>query len=188
MEAARSLATTFHKHGISLVYGGGTAGMMGEIARTLVDLAGPEAVHGIIPEFLLQLEREKRAPEETQFGRTSVVDDMHSRKKMMAQEVMKGGPGSGFIALSGGFGTIEEIMEMTTWNSLGLHDRGAVLYNVNDYWRGVLQQVKDGVSNGFITPANSGILQVALTAEEAVEQLRDFKPSEDRLSLKWQQV
>src|SRR5512140_3700120 len=101
---------------------------MGEIAKTLVSLAGPDSVHGIIPEALVRYERDPSRytsstthdessgsqqqlpiPEEKIWGRTTVVRDMHTRKQMMAQEVMAGGPGSGFIALSGGYGTVEEL-------------------------------------------------------------------------------
>ena len=104
---------------------------MGEVAKTLVSLSGPDAVHGIIPEALVRYERDTTytsstgeeadkggpalaVPEEKVWGRTTVVKDMHTRKKMMAQEVMAGGPGSGFIALSGGYGTLEELFETMT--------------------------------------------------------------------------
>ena len=104
---------------------------MGELARTLVQLSGPNSVHGIIPKPLMQYEAKydpadgddaSSAISETLFGRTTVVPDMHTRKRMMCTQVQEGGPGSGFIALSGGFGTLEELAEVTTWNQLGIHD------------------------------------------------------------------
>src|ERR1700733_2092406 len=101
---------------------------MGELAKTLVSLAGPDSVHGIIPEALVKYERDAtyqtlngdnvHVPSQGVYGRTTVVKDMHSRKQLMAQEVFAGGPGSGFIALSGGFGTLEELLETATWNQL----------------------------------------------------------------------
>ena len=119
---------------------------MGELARTLVSLSGPSAVHGIIPAALMRYEQsDPNAPsaepsiDEAIYGRTTVVKDMHTRKAMMAAEVGKGGPGSGFVALSGGFGTLEELMEIATWNQLGIHGRGVCVFNVEGYWDGLLK-------------------------------------------------
>ena len=184
MEAARRLAQVFHENEISLVYGGGTVGLMGEVARTLVSLSGPNAVHGVIPEALMKYEQDydpndpsskSKAINEAIFGRTTIVADMHSRKHMMAQEVINGGEGGGFVALSGGYGTLEELMEIVTWNQLGIHNRGAVVFNVNGYWDGLLQWVKTAVSAGFIAPTNAGILVEALDAEEVVTCLKEYK-------------
>jgi len=128
---------------------------MGELARTLVSLSGPDSVHGVIPSALLPLEAQRRdvlrngeiqqeevlapkatakrdvnMPPEHIFGRTTIVPDMHTRKRMMCELVCAGGPGSGFIALSGGYGTLEELMEIVTWNQLGIHDKGICVHNV----------------------------------------------------------
>lgn len=189
LAAARSLAQALHNHKISLVYGGGTCGLMGEVARTLTKLSGPSAVHGIIPEALLELERDSTGGriDETLYGRTTVVSDMHTRKSLMAKEVMEGGPGSGFVALSGGYGTLEELMEVITWNQLGIHGKGVVVFNVEGYYDGLIQWVRTAVSAGFISPANAGILVEALDAEEVVRQLREYRVSEDRFKLDWSQ-
>ena len=183
MEAARALAHAFHANGVSLVYGGGTTGLMGEIAKTLVELSGPDAAHGIIPKPLLTVEKKTSDP--VAYGRTTMVDDMHSRKKLMAQEVDAGGPGSGFIALTGGWGTIEEVMEMTAWNQLGIHSKGAVLFNVEGFWNGIMEWVKTAVDVGFIKSGNAEILKVANDANEAVMQLKEYRLSEHRLQLDW---
>ena len=162
--------------------------MMGEIARTLVTLSGPDAVHGIIPEALVDYEQDNpKALTEKVYGHTTVVADMHARKHMMAKEVMEGGPGSGFIALSGGFGTLEELMEVITWNQLGIHEKGIVVYNVDGYYDGLLQWIRTAVSAGFIAPGSAGILVEALDAEEAVRQLKEYKVAEGRLKLNWNQ-
>ncbi|KAL8969265.1 MAG: hypothetical protein Q9197_004436 [Variospora fuerteventurae] len=189
LEAARSLAQALHDHNISLVYGGGTVGLMGEVARTLAKLSGPAAVHGIMPEALLELEREEGEGhiDEELYGRTTVVPDMHTRKKLMAKEVIEGGPGSGFVAMSGGFGTLEELMEVVTWNQLGIHGKGVVAFNVDGYFDGLIQWVRTAVSAGFITPGNAGILVEALDAEEVVQQLKEYRVSEDRFKLDWSQ-
>ena len=102
------MAREFHKNNVHLVYGGGTVGLMGELAKTLVSLSGPEAVHGIIPKALIRVEEgyqdkesdsgSKKAERtvqnnKTEFGRVTVVPDMHSRKQLMAKQVFEGGPG-----------------------------------------------------------------------------------------------
>ncbi|KAI9711887.1 MAG: hypothetical protein M1812_007041 [Candelaria pacifica] len=189
-EAARALAYVLHTNNISLVYGGGTVGLMGELARTLVSLSGPNSVHGIIPGALQ--EHEQKASENTTlenqlYGRTTVVKDLATRKELFRQEVVKGGKGGGFIALSGGFGTMEELMEFTTWNQHGIHEMGVVAFNVEGYYDGLIQWVKTAVSAGFIKPSNAGILKEALTAEDCVAQLRDYQNSEDKVNLQWDQ-
>lgn len=198
MAAARSLARAFHANNITLVYGGGTVGLMGEIARTLVSLSGPDSVQGVIPDALIQFEQEGRPGtenatagkpniDESIYGRTTVVPDMHTRKQLMAKKVMQGGAGSGFVALSGGYGTLEELMEVITWNQLGIHGKGIVVYNVEGYFDGLIQWVQSAVSAGFIAPGNAGILVQALDSDEVVAQLRDYKVADGRYKLDWSQ-
>jgi len=165
---------------------------MGEIAKTLVSLSGPDSVHGIIPEALVRFERDyeegksvSKTIDETQFGRTTVVKDMHTRKQMMAQEVINGGEGGGFVALSGGYGTLEELMEVVTWNQLGIHARGIVVYNVEGYWDGLLQWVRKAVSAGFIAKNNEGIMVEATSAEGVVDALKNYQNAEGRFRLHW---
>ena len=188
------MAKVFHENNISLVYGGGTVGVMGELARALVALSGPDAVHGIIPKALVKYEQGwdptnpsdvNRAIDTAIYGRTTVVKDMHARKQMMAREVIEGGPGSGFVALSGGYGTLEELMEVTTWNQLGIHNKGIVLFNVEGYWDGLLQWVRTAVSSGFVSKSNARILVEALTANDVVICLRNYHISEGRFNLEW---
>ncbi|KAI9822244.1 MAG: hypothetical protein M1832_003067 [Thelocarpon impressellum] len=186
LAAARSLAEALHRNRINLVYGGGTVGIMGEVARTLVSLSGPQAVHGIIPAPLMRLEQGgSSAPDEAIFGRTTVVADMHTRKRAMAREVMEGGPGGGFIALSGGYGTLEELMEVTTWNQLGIHALGVVVFNVDGYYDGLMQWVRNAVDSGFVSESNRGILVEAHDADKVISILRDYVVSEGRLKLTW---
>lgn len=183
------------RENIKLVYGGGTVGLMGEVAKTLVSLSGPDSVHGIIPEALIKYEQNWDPEEnggklgsvidEKVFGKTTVVKDMHTRKHLMAKEVIAGGPGSGFVALSGGYGTLEELMEVTTWNQLGIHDRGVIVFNVDGYWDGLIQWVRNAVISGFISTTNSGILVEALDSEEVVKCLKEYKNSEGRFNLTW---
>ncbi|KAF1854282.1 hypothetical protein Lal_00012501 [Lupinus albus] len=124
-------------------------------------------------------------PEESVYGRTTVVKDMHTRKKLMAEEVFAGGPGSGFIGLSGGFGTMEEIFETTTWNQLGIHNRGIVLLNIEGYWDGIVQWMDRASEEGFVKPANKNILVNADTPEGAIKALREYKVSDAIYQLQW---
>jgi uncharacterized protein (TIGR00730 family) len=102
-----------------------------------------------------------------------------------AQEVLTGSPGSGFIALSGGYGTLEELMEVVTWNQLGIHSRGVVVYNVEGYWDGLLEWVRNSVRAGFVGEGTKGIIKEARTAEDAVRELRGYKAEEGRFKLEW---
>jgi uncharacterized protein (TIGR00730 family) len=195
MAAAKSLAEVFHEQNIKLVYGGGTVGLMGQVARNLVALSGPDSVHGIIPAPLVKYEHGpnstgpsvngEKTPDENLYGQTTVVKDMHTRKHMMAKEVLAGGPGSGFIALPGGYGTLEELMEVVTWNQLGIHGSGVVVLNVDGYWDGLLDWVKGSVDAGFIQEGNANIIVEATSGEEAVKALREYKVCEGRFKLEW---
>ncbi|XXG99799.1 hypothetical protein Hte_006140 [Hypoxylon texense] len=196
VEAARDLGKLMAENKIDLVYGGGTVGLMGEVAKTIVSIAGPDAVHGIIPEALVKWERDAtystnkdasgyHVPEEQVYGRTTVVKDMHTRKKMMAREVIEGGPGSGFIALPGGYGTMEELLETATWNQLGIHNKGVCLLNINGFYDGLMQWIKKAVDEGFVKAGNAEILVTASNAEEALTALREYKVSDARYGLNW---
>ncbi|KAI3323239.1 hypothetical protein HD806DRAFT_105512 [Xylariaceae sp. AK1471] len=198
LEAARALGKAMAEKDIALVYGGGTVGLMGEVAKTMVSIKGPSAVHGIIPEALVKWERDDtyaskkdangyHVPEERVYGRTTVVKDMHTRKRMMAQEVLEGGPGSGFIALSGGFGTMEELLETATWNQLGIHDKGVCVLNIEGFYDGLLEWIRKSVDEQFVKPSNADIMVTASDAEGAIEALRNYKISDARYGLDWSQ-
>ncbi|KAH9998558.1 hypothetical protein F4779DRAFT_605768 [Xylariaceae sp. FL0662B] len=196
LQAARELGTLMAENNIALVYGGGTVGLMGEVAKTIVSISGPDAVHGVIPEALVKWERDDtyssnkdangyHVPEETVYGRTTVVKDMHTRKQMMAQEVIEGGPGSGFIALSGGYGTMEELLETATWNQLGIHSKGVCVLNIDGFYDGLLKWIWKSVDEGFVKGANANIVVTATDAEGALKALRDYKVSDARYGLNW---
>lgn len=170
--------------------------MMGEVAKTIVSISGPDAVHGIIPEALVKWERDAtytvakdengyHVPEEQVYGRTTVVKDMHTRKQQMVREVIQGGPGSGFIALPGGYGTMEELLETATWNQLGIHDKGVCLLNINGFYDGLTQWIKTSVDEGFVKEGNANILVTAPDAESALKALREYKVSDARYGLDW---
>lgn len=218
MESARQLAKVMAEKDIALVYGGGTIGLMGELARTLVALKGPSYVHGIIPEPLVRHERDPQytshsnspappaspappfdranatpspapkalpVPAQNIFGRTTVVADMHTRKHAMAAEVFAGGPGSGFLALSGGYGTIEELLETCTWNQLGIHNRGVCVLNIAGFYDGILDWIRRSVAEGFIKGGDGEILGVATSPEQAVEFLGSYKGNKGEGKISW---
>ncbi|PFH58726.1 hypothetical protein XA68_13308 [Ophiocordyceps unilateralis] len=195
MKMAQELATAMAARNIDLVYGGGTVGLMGMVAKTLCEINGPDSVHGIIPEALVQYERDNTyqttnadnqiVPDLTRYGRTTVVPDMHTRKKKMAEEVFAGGPGSGFIALSGGYGTAEEIFEVITWNHLGIHQNGICFLSVDGYWDGIVSWINKAVEQGFVKEANRAIVVTATSADGAIQALQDYKVSEATLKLQW---
>lgn len=196
MAAARELAHALHASGTKLVYGGGSVGLMGEVARTLVSLSGPESVHGIIPAPLVRYEQnpsysssdpdpDSHSIDESVYGRTTVVKDMHTRKQLMAKEVISGGPGGGFVALSGGYGTFEELMEVTTWNQLGIHSMPVVVYNVEGYWTGLIEWVRNAVKSGFVSGDNAGIIKEGKTAEEVMQCLKEYENAPGRFDLTW---
>lgn len=165
---------------------------MGCMASELVKLSGPTSVHGIIPAPLVKYERgpdsdttTSSLPDYEIYGKTTVVKDMHTRKHMMAKEVIAGAEGSGFIALSGGYGTLEELMEVVTWNQLGIHDRGVCVYNVEGYWDGLLAWIKGSVEAGFVKPDSGNLLKDSDTAEGCVAELRDYVNVKGKFKLEW---
>jgi uncharacterized protein (TIGR00730 family) len=140
---------------------------------------------GKAPERVLPSSDKAALIEETEYGITTIVQDMHSRKRLMATKVLEGGPGSGFVALAGGFGTMEEVMEMTTWNQLGIHRVGIVMLNVAGYWDGVLAWVRNSVKEGFVSEVNAKILVEAKEVNQVLDLLKNYKVSSGRLQLNW---
>jgi len=122
VEAATALGTTMAKAGIGLVYGGGGDGMMGAVARAVMDHGG--SVIGIIPEFLTRRENALRGDQEL-----IVTKDMHERKSKMFDLA------DAFVAMPGGVGTLEEIVEQMTWAQLGRHKKPILLANIGNFWQ-----------------------------------------------------
>ncbi|RPA83567.1 hypothetical protein BJ508DRAFT_55133 [Ascobolus immersus RN42] len=178
MEAARTLGKVFIENGWGLVYGGGTVGLMGEVAKTIVGLGGSS--HGIIPEALVGHERSGQIPPESIYGRTTTVKDMHERKRLMAEEA------DAFIALPGGFGTMEELFETVTWNQLGIHSRPIIVLNIDGFYDLLLGWVDKAVEGGFISPSLKAIIGEAKTPEQVPEVIKSYIPAEGRLNLKWE--
>ncbi|MDZ7644722.1 MAG: TIGR00730 family Rossman fold protein [Woeseiaceae bacterium] len=135
--AARELAGALLERGLALVYGGASKGLMGIIADAM--LAGGGRVVGVIPQGLVDKEIAHEGLTELH-----VVASMHERKALMAEL------SDGFIAMPGGFGTLEEIVEMLTWGQLGIHAKPCGLLNVAGYYDGLLGYVEHAERQGFV--------------------------------------
>jgi uncharacterized protein (TIGR00730 family) len=155
-DAARRLGTRIARRGHRLVYGGGDVGLMREVARA-VHAAGGE-VFGAIPRSLVERELAYGPADEM-----VVTETLRERKAVMDAR------SDAFIALPGGFGTLEELLEVLTLRQLRLHDRPIVLVNVAGYWDQFLAMVRAMISQGFATEGEGFLFQVAATPEEAVE-------------------
>lgn len=155
---AREVGQALAGQGIAVVYGGGNVGLMGELADAALAAGGQ--VYGVIPERLQSLELAHHGLTEL-----FVVDSMHARKMMMAQL------SDAFIALPGGFGTLEEIFEATTWTQLGFHDKPVGLLDAHGYYQPLVQFVAQAVELGFIRPEHQDLLVSAQTAAELLERL-----------------
>ncbi|KAL5202157.1 hypothetical protein ABZP36_013109 [Zizania latifolia] len=157
-DAALDLGHELVRRGVDLVYGGGSIGLMGLIARTV--LGGGCRVVGVIPRALMPVEISGES-----VGEVMVVSDMHERKAQMARR------SEAFIALPGGYGTMEELLEMITWCQLGIHDKPVGLLNVDGYYDPLLALFDKGQTEGFINPDCGQIFVSAPTASELLTKM-----------------
>ncbi len=158
VEVARAVGDGLARRGIGIVYGGGKVGLMGAVADAALAAGGQ--VFGVIPQKL-------RDVEVGHDGLTElfVVDSMHARKMMMAQL------SDAFIALPGGFGTLEELFEATTWSQLGYHSKPVGLLNAAGYYDHLLAFLDHGADQGFIRPLHRPLLQSAPDLEGLLDAL-----------------
>jgi uncharacterized protein (TIGR00730 family) len=138
-EAARTLGRTMAEANIGLVYGGGSLGLMGEIARAVLEHDGH--VTGIIPEFLSTREIMLRDVQEL-----IVTSSMHERKQIMFEK------SDAFVALPGGVGTLEELVEQLTWSQLGQHSKPVVLGDIDGFWEPLLSLIDHMREESFVRP------------------------------------
>jgi uncharacterized protein (TIGR00730 family) len=162
-DAARALAATMAERNIGLVYGGGKVGLMGVLADTILQQNG-EAI-GVMPKALI--DREIGHPGLTEL---KVVDSMHERKALMAELA------DGFIAVPGGIGTLEELIEVYTWSQLGIHDKGCGVLNVRGYYDALAAFLDHAVSEGFLRPQHRATLTVAEDPAELLDALATYTP------------
>lgn len=163
-DAARTLGTLLAQRGIGLVYGGGSVGLMGELADAA--MAGGGRVTGVIPVGLFS-----REIGHVGLSELREVGSMHERKQLMYDL------SDAFIALPGGLGTLEELAEVATWSQLGLHSKPIVLLDVDDFWEPLVTQLDRMVSVGLLKQANRDLIGRAHSPEEALTVLASAKPS-----------
>jgi uncharacterized protein (TIGR00730 family) len=155
--AARKFGSALAAADLGLVYGGGSLGLMGEVARSV--LASGGRVTGIIPAFLSEKERMLRDVDEL-----IVTTDMHERKRLMFER------SDAFVALPGGIGTLEELVEQMTWAQLGRHDKPVVIANVENFWaplQGLIDHMRE---EAFIRPG----LEVRVTLIDTADEIVPF--------------
>jgi uncharacterized protein (TIGR00730 family) len=170
---ADDLGRDMARRGIGLVYGGGDVGLMGTVARAVLEGGGH--VTGIIPEFLRARENMLEDVQDT-----LVVPDMHTRKSAMFERA------DAFVALPGGIGTLEELVEQMTWAQLGRHSKPILLLNANGFWKPLLTLIAHMRSHGFIRPGLELEYLVAEKVEDVVPMLetalhrRQHRPMNDQ--------
>jgi uncharacterized protein (TIGR00730 family) len=159
VEAAIALGKTFAENDVRLVYGGGSLGLMGALAKSTLDHGG--SVTGIIPEFLTARENALARVQEL-----IVTPDMHERKRLMFER------SDAFIALPGGIGTLEELVEQLTWQQLGRHAKPILLANIDGFWEPLLALLAHMRSTEFIRPTLAVEILKAERVEDILPRLR----------------
>ena len=161
LEKAIQLSQGLAEHGFGLVYGGASIGLMGQVADAMIQHGG-EAV-GVIPEFMLDYEIAHN-----QLTELHVVTSMHQRKAMMADRACA------FVALPGGLGTFEEILEIATWGQLNQHQKPMMLYNVNGFYDALIAQLDRAVEDGFLPPQHRAKLIICEHEDEIYTALTNL--------------
>ena len=159
LDCARALGHALADQGIGLVYGGGNIGLMGAVAHAVLERGGH--VTGIIPDFLKARERLLEEVQET-----IIVPDMHTRKRLMFEKA------DAFVALPGGIGTLEELVEQMTWAQLGRHNKPILMLNIKGFWKPLLVLLAHMREQGFIRPGLELNYFVAERVEEVVPMLK----------------
>lgn len=159
VEAAQALGKVFAENNIRLVYGGGSVGLMGAIAKSTLDHGG--LVTGIIPEFLKSREDAMARVQEM-----IVTPDMHERKRLMFEH------SDAFVALPGGIGTLEELVEQMTWQQLGRHSKPILLANIDGFWEPLIALLGHMRETEFLRQSMDIDILKAERVEDIVPRLR----------------
>ncbi|PYE88501.1 TIGR00730 family Rossman fold protein [Phyllobacterium leguminum] len=162
-QSGKLLGRSIAEHGLELIYGGGTKGIMGAVADGALSAGGK--VTGIIPKFLMNKEATEHAL--GQLSELIVTDDMHQRKHLMFSHA------DAFVTLPGGIGTVEEIVEMMTWAQLGHHRKPMVLANINGFWNPMVSLFDHMRAEGFIHTAHLVKPLIVANAEHIVPAILD---------------
>jgi hypothetical protein len=170
-DAARMFGAALAARGLGLVYGGGRVGLMGAVADAAL-AAGGEVI-GVIPQELV--DRELAHPGVTELR---VVGSLHERKALMAEL------SDAFVALPGGFGTLDELMEQLTWSQLGLHAKPVALLDVEGYWRPLISLARHATEEGFVRESDLGAIAVGEEPDAILDRLERMT-REPRPRPKW---
>jgi len=160
VEAARAFGKILAESGIRLVYGGGSIGLMGAVATSVLDHGGK--VTGIIPDFLTIRENALRRVQEM-----IVTPDMHERKRLMFEHA------DAFVALPGGVGTLEELVEQLTWQQLGRHSKPVLIANIEGFWEPLLTLLTHMRATQFIRPSLAVDILKAERVEDILPRLKE---------------
>ena len=169
-EATEELARLLAAEGIGVVYGGGGVGLMGKLADAVLAHGGE--ITGVIPRALVDREIEHRQVEDMR-----VVDSMHERKALMAELA------HAFVALPGGIGTLEELVEVFTWSQLGLHRKPCGLLDVEGYYQRLADFLDHAVQERFLLEQHRATLMVESDPGALLERLRAYRP--DAVEPRW---
>jgi uncharacterized protein (TIGR00730 family) len=161
-EGAAALGRALAARRIALIYGGGNVGLMGALSETVME-AGGEVI-GVIPRALLAREKGKR-----DITRLEVVDTMHERKARMSELC------EGFVALPGGYGTLEEFCEVLTWSQLGIHAKPVALLNVNRFYDGLLALLDHAMEEGFLQPRYRELVLVGDAPAALLDSMQNWR-------------
>ena len=161
-QTAIELSKALADHHFGLVYGGASIGLMGQVANAVMENGG-ETV-GVIPEFMLDYEIAHQNLTELH-----IVKTMHERKALMAERA------GAFIALPGGLGTFEEILEIATWGQLNQHQKPMMLYNVNGFYNALITQLDHAVQEGFLPPQHRAKLIVCDNQQHIFNVLKNLE-------------
>jgi uncharacterized protein (TIGR00730 family) len=175
LDAAQRMGEALAQRGITLVFGGGRVGLMGAVSAA-TRAANGRAI-GVIP---AALQRKELAYEGTDLTELIVVTSMHERKARMAELA------DGFVALPGGYGTLEEICEMITWAQLGIHRKPCGVVNVDGYFDGLLAQFDRAVADGLLRAPHRGLIVSADTPDALLDVMAAWTPPPLEFKLDWQ--
>lgn len=163
VETAKRLGSLLAENNMQLVYGGGSVGLMGILADSVLDKGGK--VTGIIPKFMVEAEWQHDG-----LSKLILTETMHERKEKMAAM------SNAVVALPGGCGTLEELLEVITWKQLGIYRNPIIIVNVDGYYNHLLAQFQQAADELFMRPQHLDMWTVVETADEVLEAIKNSKP------------
>ncbi len=169
VEAAKLMGKEIARQGLGLVYGGGRVGLMGALADAALEEGGE--VVGVIPKALVE-----REVGHTGLSKLHIVGSMHERKKLMADL------SDGFIALPGGYGTLEEFLEVLSWAQLSIHEKPCGLLDVDGFWKHLSSLFDKAVEEGFVSPYHRTLVLAEKDPQLLLDTMASYTPPKTK---KW---